>query len=199
MPNIEKPKPISKITPRFFKTSAALRIWFTKNHDQATELWIGFYKKDSRKKAIGYADALDQALCFGWIDGIKKSMDEVSFANRFTPRKRTSNWSQINTVHADRLIEAGLMMPPGLEEIIRAKEDGRWARAYDSPRASSAPDDFLKQLASHKKAKAFFETLDKANIYAITYRLQNSKKPETRLRWIARIIEMLSNGEAFHR
>ena len=191
-------KSILKPVPRFFKTSAALRNWFEKNHDKSKELWIGFYKKSSEKKAIGYAEALDQALCFGWIDGIKKSVDEDSFDNRFTPRKAGGNWSKVNTDHAERLIDADLMMPAGLKEVALAKEDGRWARAYHPPSTASVPEDFLKALAKRKKAKAFFVTLSKANVYAITYRLQNSKKPETRERWITRIIEMLSRGETFH-
>ena len=126
----QEAKPTPKILPRFFKTPADLRSWFEKNHDKAKELWIGFYKKSSGKKAIGYAEALDQALCFGWIDGIKKSVDEISFTNRFTPRKPKSNWSKINTAHVERLIKSDLMMPPGLKEVAKAKEDGRWAVAY---------------------------------------------------------------------
>jgi uncharacterized protein YdeI (YjbR/CyaY-like superfamily) len=183
---------------RFFKTPADLRTWFSKNHDKAKELWIGFYKKNSGKKAIGYAEALDQALCFGWIDGVNKSIDEVSYTSRFTPRKIKSNWSKVNTGHAKRLIKLGLMMPPGLKEVVRAKKDGRWARAYDPPSKAVVPEDFLKELAKHKKAKIFFDTLEKRNVYAIIYRLQNSKKPETRQRWTTRIIEMLKKGEKFH-
>lgn len=194
----QQTQPILKPAPRFFKTSAALRSWFAKNHDKVNELWIGFYKKSSGKKAIGYAEALDEALCFGWIDGIRKSIDDISFTNRFTPRKLKSKWSKINTEHAERLIDAGLMMPPGLREVERAKKDGRWAQAYDSSSMSSVPEEFLKELAKHKKAKAFFETLGKRDLYAITYRLQNSKKPETKLRWIKRIVEMLNKGEKFH-
>ena len=184
--------------PRFFKTPTALRTWFEKNHDKKTELWIGFYKKSSVKKAIGYSEVLDQALCFGWIDGIKKSVDEDSFMNRYTPRKPKGNWSKINTAHVERLIKAGLMMPPGLKEVESAKADGRWARAYDSPSAAEVPEDFLKALAKNKKAKAFFETLGKTNLYSITFRLQNSKKPETREKWINKIIGVLNRGEAFH-
>lgn len=193
-----KSSPIQKPTPRFFKTSAQLRTWFQKNHGKKNELWIGFYKKSSGKKTIGYAEALDQALCFGWIDGIRKSIDSVSYTNRFTPRKLNSNWSKVNTAHAKRLIDSGLMMPAGLAEIASAKKDGRWTRAYDSPRTASLPADFLKALMKHKAANAFLKTLDKRNLYAITYRLQNSKKPETRQRWITRIIEMLERKEKFH-
>lgn len=191
-------KKTAKLKPRFFKTSIDLRTWLTKNHAKSKELWIGLYKKNSGKKSIGYAEALDQALCFGWIDGVKNAVDEVSFAIRFTPRKLKSNWSKINTAHVKRLTKAGLMMPAGLKEVALAKKDGRWKQAYDSAKTATAPEDFLKDLAKNKKAKMFFDTLEKKNIYAIIYRLQNSKKQETRERWIGRIIEMLSKGEKFH-
>lgn len=191
----QKPKSLLKPDPKFFKTPEDLRKWFAKNHEKATELWIGFYKKNSGKEGVNYAEALDQALCFGWIDGIRKSIDEVSFTNRFTPRKPKGNWSKVNTRHAERLIEAGHMMAPGLKEVEQAKKDGRWAQAYDSSSMASVPEDFLKELAKHKQAKAFFATLTKRDLYAITYRLQNAKKPETRQRWITRIIEMLNKKE----
>ncbi len=177
---------------KFFKTQSALRSWFKTNHVTVKELWIGFYKKDSGKKGLGYAQALEEALCFGWIDGIRKSVDHISYTNRFTPRRPKSGWSKINTAHSERLMKTGLMMPAGLLQVELAKQDGRWARAHDSPGNSFIPPDFLKALNQNKKAKAFFETLNKQNLYAITYRLQNSKKPETRERWIAKIIERLT-------
>ena len=183
---------------KFFKTQAALRSWFKANGATATELWIGFYKKDSGKTGITYAEALDEALCFGWIDGIRKAVDDVSFKNRFTPRRPKGNWSKINTGHVERLTKAGKMTPAGLKEVEAAKADGRWQRAYDSPANSKVPNDFLKALAKNKKAKVFFATLNKQNLFAITYRLQNSKKPETRARWIERIVDMLAKGEKFH-
>ena len=183
---------------KFFKTQSALRNWLEKNSGTAKELWVGFYKKDSGKAGLTYAEALDVALCFGWIDGIKKGIDEVSYMNRFTPRRAKSSWSKINTGHIERLAKAGMMTSAGLKEVEMAKSDGRWARAYDSPVNSAVPSDFLKELKKNKKAKAFFDSLNKQNIYSITYRLQNAKKPETRERWIKRITEMMAKGEKFH-
>ena len=183
---------------RHFKSPANLRKWFEKNHDKVTELWIGFYKKASQKIGTSYAEALDEALCFGWIDGIKQAVDEISFTIRFTPRKAKSVWSKINTEHVERLIKANLMHSAGLKQVEQAKSDGRWARAYDSPSNTVVPMDFLVALAKNKKAKTFYATLNKSNLYAIAYRLQNSKKPETRDRWMKRIIEMLAKSEKFH-
>ncbi len=188
-----KPKDV-----QHFKSQASLRKWFEKNHDKVADLWIGFYKKASKKTGASYAEALDEALCFGWIDGIKQTVDEISFTIRFTPRRAKSVWSKINTQHVERLIKAKLMQPAGLKEVERAKGDGRWKRAYDSPGSSTVPKDFLKALAKNKKAKTFFATLNKTNLFSIVYRLQNSKKPETRERWIKRIIEMLAKREKFH-
>ena len=115
--------------PLFFNTSSELRNWFTAEHDKSKEVWIGFYKKDSGYNAVTYSEALDQALCFGWIDGIRKKIDDISYTNRFTPRRAKSNWSKINVSHAKRLIRDGLMMPSGLKEVTRAKTDGRWKKA----------------------------------------------------------------------
>lgn len=182
---------------RFFKTQPDLRRWFEKNSDTATEIRIGFYKKSAGKVGLTPAQALDEALCFGWIDGITKSVDETSYTVRFTPRRAASNWSKINTQHIQRLTKAGKMTPRGLKEVERAKSDGRWARAYDSPKSAVVPEDFLKALKKNKKAKAFFDTLNKQNLFSITYRLQNSKKPETRARWIEKMIEMFARGEKF--
>ena len=188
-----KPKDI-----RHFKSQADLRKWLEANHDSSTELWVGFYKKSSKKTGVTYAQAVDEALCFGWIDGIRQSVDDESFSNRFTPRRSKSVWSKINTEHIERLTQSGLLMPAGLREVEAAKADGRWKRAYEAPSKSTVPEDFLKALESNKKAKAFFGTLNNQNLFSITYRLQNSKKPETRERWVKRIIEMLAKGEKFH-
>ena len=144
-----------------------------------------------------YSQALDQALCFGWIDGQKKPYDDQSWLTRFTPRRPKSGWSKINTQHAERLIKSGEMTPAGLKEVNAAKADGRWKTAYDSFGKAIVPDDFLREVAKNKKAKAFFETLNKTNLYSIVYRLQTAKKPETRERWKRRIIQMLARGEKF--
>jgi len=117
------------MNPKFFCDIDELRKWFDDNHENSKEIWIGFYKKESKKIAVSYAEALDQALCFGWIDGIRKKVDSESYMNRFTPRRPRSNWSQINKEHVKRLTKAGLMMPPGLKEVARAKKDGRWNKA----------------------------------------------------------------------
>lgn len=117
--------------PQFFKTPAELRRWFRAEHKRATEIWIGFYRKDSGYVSVTYAEALDEALCFGWIDGIRKKVDDIRYANRFTPRRPKSNWSKLNVSHAKRLIRGGLMQPAGLKEVTRAKADGRWKRALE--------------------------------------------------------------------
>ena len=145
-----------------------------------------------------YAEALDQALCFGWIDGQKKPYDTQSWLQRFTPRRPRSGWSKRNTQHAERLIKSGQMAPAGVREVKAAKADGRWKAAYDSFSKAAVPDDFLSQLAKNKKAKAFFETLNKTNLYSIAYRLQTAKRPETREKRAREIIAMLGRREKFH-
>jgi uncharacterized protein YdeI (YjbR/CyaY-like superfamily) len=184
--------------PLAFATPSELRRWFAKNHANAPELWLRLYKKDSGVATVTYAQALDQALCYGWIDAIKKSYDADSWVQRFCPRSARSRWSKINIQHAERLIRSGKMAAPGLAAVRAAKKDGRWGEAYDSPKTAEVPKDFLAALKKSKRAHAFFKTLDRANLYAITYRLQSCKKAETRDRWIARILEMLKNGEVFH-
>jgi uncharacterized protein YdeI (YjbR/CyaY-like superfamily) len=181
-----------------FKSAADFRRWLAAGHQTVDGIWLRIFKKDSGQKTVTYAEALDEALCFGWIDGQKKSYDEHSFLQKFTPRRARSGWSKINTQHAERLIKAGKMTPAGLAAIEAAKADGRWHAAYDSPRNAAPPQDFLDALEKNKKAKAFFETLNRANLYAIVYRLQTAKKPETRARRLQNILAMLNRGEKFH-
>lgn len=181
-----------------FKSAAEFRGWLETNHDKTEALWLRIFKKGSGETSITYAEALDQALCHGWIDGQKKPHDECSWLQKFTPRRAKSGWSKINTEHAERLIKAGQMTPTGLKAVAAAKADGRWQAAYDSPSKAAPPEDFLKALAKSKKAKAFFDTLNKANVYAIVYRLQTAKKPETRERRMKLILAMLERGEKFH-
>ena len=159
---------------------------------------LRIYKKDSAVATVTYAEALDQALCFGWIDGQKKPYDAQSWLQKFTPRRPNSAWSKKNTQHAERLIASGEMSPAGSKEVNSAKADGRWTVAYDSFANATIPEDFLEALARDRKALAFFETLNKTNLYAIAYRLQTAKKPETRARRMLAIIEKLSRGEKFH-
>ena len=168
------------------------------NHEKCDGIWLRLFKKDSGKATVTYAEALDQALCFGWIDGQVKSLDELSWVQKFTPRRTRSGWSKRNTELVERLAKAGLMMPAGLLAVEAAKADGRWHAAYDSPRNTKPPEDFLKALGKDKKAKAFFGTLNRANVYAIVYRLQTAKKPETRARRMEVILAMLGRGEKFH-
>ena len=161
-------------------------------------IWLRFYKKGSGIVSLNYAAALDEALCFGWIDGQSKSLDENSYLQKFTPRRARSIWSKRNIEHVARLIEEGKMNPSGLKEAEAAKTDGRWQKAYDSPANMEIPEDFLRELSKDKKAFAFYKTLNKANTYAIVWRLQTAKKPDTREKRMKAILEMLSRGEKFH-
>ena len=181
-----------------FRTQEDFRKWLEANHRQSQGLWLRIFKKDSGKSSINYSEALEEALCFGWIDGQKQRQDELSWLQRFTPRRRKSGWSRINTEDASRLMEAGRMTAAGLTEIDAAKRDGRWRVAYDSPSRATFPKEFLAALGQNKKAKEFFDSLNKANRYAIAYRLQTAKKPETRQRRMQLILAMLARREAFH-
>lgn len=181
-----------------FKSSAEFRRWLEENHASTDGIWLRIFKKDSGESSITYAEALDECLCFGWIDGQKRSHDERSWLQRITPRRAESAWSKTNTQHAERLIKSGQMTRAGLAAVEAAKADGRWQAAYASPRQAAPPDDFLKALGKDKKAQAFFETLNKANVFSIVYRLQTAKKPETRERRMKAILAMLARGEKFH-
>jgi len=166
--------------------------WLEKHHEDTPQgVWLRLFKKSSSRSSPSYSEAVDVALCFGWIDGQAKAYDDESKVQRFTPRRPRSVWSKLNTQRVDRLIEAGRMHPAGLAEVEIAKGDGRWARAYDPPSTATVPDDFLAELAKHKRAQAFYRTLDRRNTYAIAYRLQNAKTPETRTKRIKAMIEML--------
>ncbi len=182
---------------RSFKSPKEFNSWLKKQKD-SPGIWLHFYKKDSGVPSINYKEAVDEALCFGWIDGQAKPFDENSWLQRFTPRRVRSIWSKRNRDHVSRLIAEGRMQPSGLAEIERAKLDGRWNAAYDAPLTMEVPEDFLRVLDKNKKAKAFFETLNKTNLYAIAWRLQTAKKPETREKRINIILEMLAKGEKFH-
>jgi uncharacterized protein YdeI (YjbR/CyaY-like superfamily) len=169
-----------------------------KEHAQAHGLLLRIYKKGSGVPSITYAEALDQALCFGWIDGQKLPFDANSWVQKFTPRRAKSGWSKINVAHVDRLIQAGQMTAAGLSQVEAAKADGRWATAYDSSANATVPPEFVKELERNAKAKQFYATLNKANLYSIAYRLQTAKRSETKIKRIKLIIEMLARGEKFH-
>jgi uncharacterized protein YdeI (YjbR/CyaY-like superfamily) len=184
--------------PLSFRSASDFRKWLAANHRKSDGVWLRIFKKISGEASITYAEALDEALCYGWIDGQKQPHDQGSWRQRFTPRRARSGWSKRNTEHAERLIKAGKMKAAGKAEIDVAKKDGRWTAAYDSPSKATLPDDFLAALRKDKKALAFFESLNKANTYAIAYRLQTAKKPETRARRLEMILGMMKRGEKFH-
>jgi uncharacterized protein YdeI (YjbR/CyaY-like superfamily) len=154
--------------------------------------------KKGAKRTISYAQALDVALAWGWIDSQKRALDASAWLQRFSPRKADSPWSKINRAKAEALIAAGAMEAPGLAEVERAKRDGRWERAYDGARSSSVPADLAHAFARNARAKAFFETLDGANRYAILYRVQTAKRPETRVERIQRFVGMCARHETLH-
>jgi uncharacterized protein YdeI (YjbR/CyaY-like superfamily) len=181
-----------------FKSADAFRAWLAKNHGVSPGILLQIYKKDAGVVSLTYAQALDQALCYGWIDGQKLPGDQQSWLQAFVPRRPKSGWSRNNTRHAERLIKSGAMTAAGLQEVAAAKSDGRWQAAYDAFGSATVPDDFLRQLAKNKKAKAFFASLNKTNLYSIVYRLQTARKPETRDKRMAAIIAMLERGEKFH-
>ena len=181
-----------------FTTTKEFRAWLAKNHKLSEGILVRIYKKESSVETVTYAEALDQALCFGWIDGQKNAYDTKSWLQKFTPRRPKGGWSKNNTQHVERLIKSGDMTAAGLKEVKAAKEDGRWKAAYESSSTAKIPDDFLKALASNKSAEAFFKTLNKTNLYSIAYRLQTAKKPETRQKRMRDIVEKLARGEKFH-
>ncbi len=185
-----------------FKSAKMFESWLKKNHAVVPGVWVQFLKKahkeSSGEKSINYAEALDVALCYGWIDSQSKGYDDHSHIQKFTPRGVKSFWSKINQEHVARLIKEKKMTGPGLAAVAAAKADGRWGMAYDSPANMKIPGDFLEQLSHDKKAEAFFKTLNKANLYAIGWRLQTAKKPETKARRMQVILAMLKEGKKFH-
>ena len=189
---------VSSSEPTLRVTAAQWGSWLAEHHDSATGAVLMITKQGKGPPSVTYAEALDLALAWGWIDGHKRAHDERAWLQRFTPRRPRSTWSKINRDKAEALIRAGKMQPPGLREVERAKQDGRWAAAYDSARTSQVPDDLARALAGNKAAAVFFETLDGANRYAILYRVQTAKKPETRAARIARFVAMLANHETLH-
>lgn len=190
------PKPDDPILP--FATSAAFDRWLAVHHGKAAVVWIKYAKKGSGEPSITLTEAVDVALCYGWIDGQSKSLDERYYLQRFTPRRPASKWSKINRVRVARLIEEGRMRPAGLAEVDRAKADGRWDAAYDSPKTAVVPDDLTRALARHPTAKAAFAKLDAMNRYAILYRLQTAKQPQTRARQIETFVAMLEAAKTLH-
>lgn len=178
-----------------FETKKKWADWLARQHDKSAGVWLKLAKKDTGIPSITYEQALDVALCYGWIDGQKKSFDEKYWLQKFTPRGAKSIWSKINTEKAERLIASGEMKPAGLKTIESAKSDGRWDAAYASQKNISIPDDFQMALDKNKKAKAFFATLKSAERYSFLFRIVNVKKPETRAKKIQQFVEMLEKNE----
>ena len=185
-------------TPTLFRSAGAFEAWLKKHHAASDGLWLQIAKRGAAEPSITYAEAVAIALCWGWIDGQKKSLDDQHFLQRFTPRRPRSVWSKINVDKATALIEAGRMQAPGLAQVEAARADGRWARAYDGARTSEIPEDFAAALDAAPKAKAFFATIDAANRYAVLWRIQTAVKAETRARRIAQFVAMLARGETVH-
>ena len=168
------------------------------SHATCDGLWLKLAKRGAKESSVTYPEAVELALCWGWIDGQKKGLDDQHYLQRFTPRRARSIWSKVNVDKAEALIAAGRMQAPGLAQIEAAKADGRWARAYDGARTSTVPEDLLAALAAEPRAKAFFATLNASNRYAVLWRIQTAVKAETRARRIAQLVEMLARGETIH-
>ena len=186
-----EPDPLKILT---FTTPEDLGQWLKVNYASESELWVKIYKKNTGIESVTWNDVVIESLCWGWIDGIKKSIDDQAYLQRITPRKTRSNWSKRNTEHSERLISEGRMMESGLVHILAAKADGRWESAYVVSEME-VPEDFIAGLESKPNAKAFYETLNKSNRYAIAYGLISAKKPETRLRRFEKFMNMLVHEE----
>ncbi len=181
-----------------FATAAAWEAWLAEHHADADGIWVKFAKKASGIPTVVYAEAVHEALRYGWIDGHTKRVDHDYYVQRFTPRRARSRWSKINRAKAEALIASGAMQPAGLAEVERAKADGRWEAAYDAPSTATVPDDLRAALDRDRAASELFERLDAQNRYAILHRLQEAKKPEPRVRRIERFVAMLSRGETIY-
>jgi uncharacterized protein YdeI (YjbR/CyaY-like superfamily) len=181
-----------------FKNKESWSSWLDKNHASSPGLWLKLAKKGAGIPSVTYPEALEAALCYGWIDGQKKPFDESWWLQKFTPRGPKSIWSKINREKAEALIESGEMKPAGLAAIEAARKDGRWEKAYESQGKAEVPSDLQAELDRNPKAQAFFATLRGANRYAILFRIHNAKKPETRAKRIQQFIGMLERGETVH-
>ena len=181
-----------------FRTASAFETWLRRNHKRESEVWLRIYKKDSGVATVTNTEALDIALCWGWIDGIRKGLDERSFLQRYTPRRPKSVWSQVNREHVARLTAAGRMSPEGLRQVDAAKADGRWDAAYAPMRSATSdglPDDLRAAIEASPRARKTLASLSRANLFALAYRTNNMKTAEGRARQIARLVAMLERGE----
>lgn len=181
-----------------FATRESWATWLASNHETARGIWLKIAKKDRRIETVSYAEALDVALCYGWIDGQKAAFDDDYWLQRFTPRQPSSKWSKVNCAKATTLIQTGEMQSAGLREVERAKADGRWDAAYEGQSTATVPEDLKLELEKNDQARDFFSTLDSRNRYAILYRIHDAKKPETRARRIAKYVAMLNDRKTLH-
>lgn len=181
-----------------FETQTDWEAWLEENHATQPGVWMRLAKKGSGLKSVNYIEAVEAALCFGWIDGQAKGFDESSHIQRFTPRRPRSKWSKINRERAEALIATGRMRPAGMQAIEQAKQNGQWEAAYDPPSTAAPPSDFQAELDKDPEARAFFESLDSRNRFAILYRIQTAVKAETRARRIQKFILMLKNREKLY-
>jgi uncharacterized protein YdeI (YjbR/CyaY-like superfamily) len=191
------PETPDELPIRLFSGPAELEGWLEENH-QSEGVWLKIAKKGAPEPSVTYVEALEVALCFGWIDSQKRGLDETHFLQRFTPRRPRGRWSKINREKAEALIEAGRMWPGGMAEVEAAKTDGRWEAAYEGQGTAKVPPDLQRELDGNEAAAEFFASLDGANRYAILYRLDEAKKPETRQRRLRKFVSMLERGEKIH-
>lgn len=181
-----------------FADPGEMEAWLEESHGSCAGIWLKIAKKGAGVVSVTYGEALDLALCFGWIDSQKRGFDERYFLQRFTPRRPRGRWSKINREKAEALIAAERIRPSGLAEVDAAKADGRWEAAYEGQRTAEVPDDLQRELDANPAASEFFATLDGANRYAVIYRLNDAKKPETRERRLCKFVAMLERGEKIH-
>lgn len=192
-------RPSNHLPIKRFASGAAWQAWLAEQHDTSSGVWLEFAKKGSGLRSLSRPEALEIALCYGWIDGQAISVDMQRWRQRFTPRRARSRWSQINCAAVERLYAEGRLAPAGIREMEAAKGDGRWGRAYGSPRTMPVPEDLQAALVAHPHARRAFAQLDGQNRYAMLYRLHDAKRPETRARRLAGFIRMLEAGETLHK
>jgi uncharacterized protein YdeI (YjbR/CyaY-like superfamily) len=183
---------------QLFANADEFERWLEGNHESSEGVWLKIAKKGAEERSVSYAEALELALCFGWIDSQKRGLDERHFLQRFTPRRPRGRWSRINREKAEALLESGRMRGAGLAEVEAAKADGRWETAYEGQRTAQVPPDLRRELGARPAAAEFFAGLDSANRYAVIYRLEEAKKPETRERRLRKFVAMLERGEKIH-
>ena len=190
--------PDDRLAKLSFRSAAEWEGWLRDNHARSEGVWIKIAKKATGIESVRYPEVLESAICFGWIDGQRQTLDERRFLQRFTPRRKRSRWSRINRDTAERLITDGRMHPAGLAEVERARADGRWEAAYAGPKASTVPDDLQPELDGRPTAREVFAGVSSQDRSAILYRLDEAKRPETRARRLEKFVAMLEAGESIH-